>query len=105
MPVFLPTSEAGRISLNAEARIVLDAAPSYVIPASVSFVTAEAQFTPKTVETSNEREKLMYRMKLHIPQELLVRYRGYVKAGLTAEAYVKLDTDKSWPVARSQRAS
>jgi HlyD family secretion protein len=103
MSVFLPTSEAGRISLNAEARIVLDAAPRYVIPASVSFVAAEAQFTPKTVETSNEREKLMYRVKLHIPQELLVRYRGYVKAGLTAEAYVKLDTAKSWPVALATR--
>lgn len=97
MTVFLPTSEAGRASLGAEARIVLDAAPRYVIPATVSFVAAEAQFTPKTVETSNEREKLMYRVKLRIEPEILERYRDQVKAGLTGEAHVRLDSKTAWP--------
>ena len=64
MTIFLPTGEAGRVALGSEARIVLDAAPNYVFPATVSFVAAEAQFTPKAVETANEREKLMYRVKL-----------------------------------------
>jgi HlyD family secretion protein len=103
MSIFLPTSEAGRISLGAKARIVLDAAPRYVIPATVSFVAAEAQFTPKMVETSNEREKLMYRVKLRIPSELLKRYRDYVKAGLTGEAYLRLDGTKAWPNALAER--
>ena len=74
MTIFLPTSAAGRIAIEAEARIVLDAAPSYVFPATVSFVAAEAQFTPKTVETANEREKLMYRVKLAIDPKLLETY-------------------------------
>ena len=97
MTVFLPTSEAGRARLGTEARIVLDAAPRYVIPATVSFVAAEAQFTPKTVETVNEREKLMYRIKLRIDPKLIDAYRDHVKAGLTGDAYVKLDAKATWP--------
>jgi HlyD family secretion protein len=97
MTIFLPTSEVGRVALGSEARIVLDAAPSYVIPATVSFVAAEAQFTPKTVETANEREKLMYRVKLAIDPKLLETYRDYVKAGLTGNAYVKVAANATWP--------
>lgn len=97
MTVFLPTSDAGRARLGAEARIVLDAAPGYVIPANVSFVAAEAQFTPKTVETLDERERLMYRIKLRIDPKLIDAYRDHVKAGLTGDAYVKLDAKVPWP--------
>ena len=97
MTIFLPTSGAGRVALSADARIVLDSAPEYVVPATVSFVAAEAQFTPKTVETASEREKLMYRVKLAIDPKLLETYRDYVKAGLTGNAYVKVTRDAVWP--------
>lgn len=97
MTVFLPTSAAGRVALASEARIVLDSAPEYVVPATVSFVAAEAQFTPKTVETASEREKLMYRVKLAIDPRLLETYRDYVKAGLTGDAYVRVTPDAVWP--------
>lgn len=97
MTIFLPTSEAGRVALGSEARIVLDAIPRYVLPATVSFVAAEAQFTPKSVETANEREKLMYRVKLTLDAKLLETYRDYVKAGLTGNAFVKVDSAQGWP--------
>ena len=97
MTIFMPTPLAGRVGLGSEARIVLDAAPDYVVPATVSFVAAEAQFTPKFVETENEREKLMYRIKLQIDPKLLETYRDYVKAGLTGDAYVKVETAAVWP--------
>jgi HlyD family secretion protein len=97
MTIFLPTSQAGRVGLGSEARIILDAIPGYVIPATVSFVAAEAQFTPKTVETANEREKLMYRVKLAINPTLLDVYRDYVKAGLTGNAYVRVAPNTPWP--------
>jgi HlyD family secretion protein len=97
MTIFLPTSEVGRVALGSEARIVLDAAPQYVVPASVSFVAGEAQFTPKYVETKNEREKLMYRVKLKIDPKLLDAYRDYVKAGLTGTATVKIAADATFP--------
>lgn len=97
MTIFLPTSDVGRVALGSDARIVLDAAPQYVIPASVSFVAGEAQFTPKYVETKNEREKLMYRLKLKIDPKLLEAYRDYVKAGLTGTATVKTAADAMFP--------
>jgi HlyD family secretion protein len=63
----------------------------------VSFIAAEAQFTPKAVETSNEREKLMYRVKLAIDPKLLETYRDYVRAGLTGNAYVRTEMAAQWP--------
>lgn len=68
MNVFLPAQQAGRVALGADVRLILDAAPQYVIPAKVTFVASVAQFTPKTVETANEREKLMFRVKARMIQ-------------------------------------
>ncbi|MBB4094222.1 HlyD family secretion protein [Brucella pecoris] len=97
MTFFLPTAQAGRVAMGADARIVLDAAPQYVIPAKISFVADVAQFTPKTVETEEERQKLMFRVKAKIPQELLQKYIQQVKTGLPGMAYVKLDPNAEWP--------
>ena len=97
MVIYLPETVVGRIPLNAEARIVLDAAPEYVIPAQVSFVAARAQFTPKQVETRSAREKLSFRVKLQIAPELLARYEPLVKTGVPGVAYVRLDPDVAWP--------
>lgn len=97
MTFFLPTAQAGRLALGAEVRIVLDAAPHYVIPAQVSFVAAEAQFTPKTVETASEREKLMFRIKAQLPADLLKKHITRVKTGLPGVAYVRTDPAAEWP--------
>ncbi|MGD2075337.1 MAG: efflux RND transporter periplasmic adaptor subunit [Gammaproteobacteria bacterium] len=97
MTLFLPTDEAGRVSLGAEARIIFDAAPHLVIPASVSFVAPEAQFTPKEVETRSEREKLMFRIKARIDPALLRRHIEKVKTGVPGVAYVRLDPARPWP--------
>lgn len=97
MTFFLPAAVAGRLTVGSDARIVLDAAPERVIPAYISFVADVAQFTPKTVETAGEREKLMFRVRAQIPRELLVKYRGQVKTGLPGVAYVRLDPNAAWP--------
>lgn len=97
MTFFLPTAAAGRVALGTEVRLVLDAAPQYVIPARVSFVADVAQFTPKTVETASEREKLMFRIRAQIPPELLRKYLKHVKTGLPGMAYVRLDPNAEWP--------
>lgn len=97
MTFFLPTAQAGRVAIGAEARIVLDAAPEYAIPAKISFVANVAQFTPKTVETAEEREKLMFRIKAQISPELLKKYIEHVKTGLPGIAYVRLSPDAAWP--------
>lgn len=97
MTFFLPTAVAGRVAIGSEVRIVLDAAPGYVIPANVSFVADAAQFTPKTVETASEREKLMFRVRAQIPPDLLRKYILRVKTGLPGVAYVRLDPAAPWP--------
>lgn len=97
MVIYLPTTVVGRVPLNAEARIVFDAAPEYVVPAHVSFVAARAQFTPKQVETESARERLSFRVKVQIDPELLARYEPLVKAGLPGVAYVRLDPEVAWP--------
>ncbi|MBY8976848.1 HlyD family efflux transporter periplasmic adaptor subunit [Rhodobacteraceae bacterium NNCM2] len=97
MTIYLPTSAAGRLQYGAEARLIFDAAPEYVIPASVSFVAAEAQFTPKYVETESEREKLMFRVKVAIPPDVLSKYQKIVKTGVPGMAYVQVDPNVEWP--------
>ncbi|PWV77290.1 MULTISPECIES: HlyD family secretion protein [Halomonadaceae] len=97
MTFFLPTEQAGRVALGAEARLVLDAVPQYVIPAQVSFVADVAQFTPRTVETAEERQKLMFRIKVRIDPELLKQHLHQVKTGLPGMAYVRLDPQIDWP--------
>ncbi len=97
MTVFLPTDEAGRIAIGAEARIIFDAAPEYVVPAAVSFVATEAQFTPKYVETRTEREKLMFRVKVQLPRDILEKYVKWVKTGIPGVAYIRLSPEAEWP--------
>jgi HlyD family secretion protein len=95
MTFFLPEQEAGRVAIGAEARIVLDAFPTRPVAARISFVASEAQFTPKTVETAHERQKLSFRLKarVDVPQ----KYRAFAKPGLPGICYVRLDPAAEWP--------
>jgi HlyD family secretion protein len=97
MDVYLPTAEAGRVKIGADARIVLDARPDLAIPAKVSFVAAQAQFTPKTVETKDERDALMFRVRVKIDPERLRAHAESVRSGLPGVAYVRFDPAVEWP--------
>jgi HlyD family secretion protein len=97
MTVFLPMRDAGRVPIGAEARIVLDAEPEAAIPATLSFVAPTAQFTPKEVETRNEREKLMFRAKVRVQPKAVSTRLAQVKTGLPGVAYIRIDGDGRWP--------
>jgi HlyD family secretion protein len=97
MTVFLPAADAGRLAVGDEARIILDPVPDYVIPAKVSFVAADAQFTPKTVETTDERAKLMFRIKLKIDADVLQQFYTRVKTGVRGLGFVRTKADVEWP--------
>ncbi len=97
MTIFLPAATAGRLEIGGEARIILDPAPQYVIPAKVSFVAADAQFTPKTVETAEEREKLMFRAKLQLDAGVLKQYSSRVKTGVRGLGVVRTNPATPWP--------
>jgi HlyD family secretion protein len=97
MLFYLPEAEAGKVTIGAEARLILDALPDVVVPATVYFVAAEAQFTPKTVETRTEREKLAFQVRARIDSDLLNKYEPYVKTGVPGVIYVRLDPKAEWP--------
>ena len=94
---FLPEAVAGRVQIGADVRLIMDALPSVPIPAKVSFVASVAQFTPKTVETKIERQKLMFRIKAKIDPQLLRKYIDTVKTGLPGVAWVRMDDQAEWP--------
>jgi len=96
MTIYLPAKPAGSVALGDEARMVLDSFPQYIIPATVSFVATDAQFTPKSVETAEEREKLMFRIKLQVDPKVLGKYHTQVKTGLRGIGFVRTSS-VSWP--------
>ncbi|QDV20471.1 Multidrug resistance protein MdtN [Gimesia panareensis] len=97
MIFFLPTTAAGQVKMGSEVRLLLDATPQYIIPAKISFVADVAQFTPKSVETAEERQKLMFRIKASIDPGLIKQHIHRVKTGLPGMAYVQLDEQAVWP--------
>lgn len=97
MDIYLPTIDAGKVKIGDDARIVLDAYPNYPIRSKVTFLATQAQFTPKTVETKSERDKLMFRVKVRIDPDILQKYAESVRTGLPGNAYVRVDPKVEWP--------
>lgn len=97
MTVFLPAAQAGRVVIGDEARIILDPLPQYVVPATVGFVAADAQFTPKSVETAEEREKLMFRVKLQVDPDVLKKHYRQVKTGVRGLGFSRTSGAVEWP--------
>jgi HlyD family secretion protein len=97
MDIYLPTEQAGKVRFGADARIVLDAYPNVAVAAKVSFIASQAQFTPKIVETQNERDKLMFRIRVRIDPDRLRGRAEIVRSGLPGIAYVLTDPDTKWP--------
>jgi HlyD family secretion protein len=97
LTIYLPADDAGKLALGDEARIILDPVPQYVFPSTIGFVATEAQFTPKSVETSEEREKLMFRVKLQGDPQVLDKYHRQVKTGVRGLGFVRTDPKVPWP--------
>jgi HlyD family secretion protein len=97
MTVYLPADVAGKLTLGDEARTILDPLPEYVLPNTINFVATEAQFTPKSVETAEEREKLMFRVKLQGDPAVLDKFHRFVKTGVRGLGFVRTDPQIAWP--------
>lgn len=93
--VFLTAQQMNQIKLGDDARIVIDGINA-VFPGKITFVANNAQFTPKSVETTEERAKLMFKVKLQIPVDIALKYKGLLKGGMTAIGYVKYDPQAQW---------
>jgi HlyD family secretion protein len=97
MTIYLPADDAGKLTLGDEARVIADPIPQYVIPATISFVATDAQFTPKSVETAEERQKLMFRVKLQGDPKVLDKYHRFIKTGVRGLGVVRTDPKILWP--------
>jgi len=97
LTIFVPARAAGPLAMGDDARVILDPLPQYVFPAKITFVATEAQFTPKMVETPEEREKLMFRVKLSIDPSLRTKYESQVKTGIRGVGFVRTDRHATWP--------
>lgn len=96
--IFLPSHQSNQVKIGDEARVVVDGVRG-AFPAEVVYVASDAQFTPKSVETEEERTKLMFKVKLKISQDVVQENQGLFKGGMTAMGYVKYKSDAKWPEA------
>jgi HlyD family secretion protein len=97
MTIYMAADLAGKLMMGDEARIIADPIPEFVFPAAISFVATDAQFTPKSVETAEERQKLMFRVKLQGDPKMLDKYHRMVKTGVRGLGFVRTDPKVAWP--------
>lgn len=97
MYVYLSSADAGSVAIGSEARILLDALPDTPLPCTVVYVSPRNQFTPKEVETKDEREKFMFRVKLKVDPEWIKGHSAIAKPGMPGIGWVKTKADAAWP--------
>jgi HlyD family secretion protein len=80
---YIPETELGRVKVGQKARIRTDTWPGKTYDGLVTFISTEAEFTPKNVQTEKERVKLVYRIKITIPNPAME-----LKPGMPADAEI-----------------
>lgn len=92
LKVYVPEVQIGRIRLGLTARVSIDAFPDRSFPATVRFISHKAEFTPKEVQTPDERVKLVYAVKLYLDENPEHR----LTPGLPADAVIRWKEDAPW---------
>jgi len=80
---YINETDLGRVKLNQEAEVVTDTYPGKKYKGRISFVSSQAEFTPKFIQTQEERVKLVYRIKVRVDNTSLE-----LKPGMPADAYI-----------------
>lgn len=92
LQVYVPETEIGRLRLDLPAKIYTDAFPDTPFDATVRYIASEAEFTPKEVQTKDERVKLVYAVRLYFnanPDHRLT-------PGLPADAVIRWKEETPW---------
>ena len=92
LKIYVPEPDIGKIVFDQAARVHVDAFPERFFPARVSKIASEAEFTPKNVETREERVKLVFAVELALDQNP----DGVLKPGMPADAVVRLEDGPEW---------
>jgi HlyD family secretion protein len=80
---YINETDLGRVKVGQKARVTTDTWPGKVYDGIVTFISSEAEFTPKNVQTEKERVKLVYRVKITIPNPNIE-----LKPGMPADAEI-----------------
>jgi len=83
---YINETDLGRVKLGAKAKITTDSYPGKVYEGRVSFIASEAEFTPKQIQTQEERVKLVYRIKIDVDNP-----RHELKSNMPADAEIPLE--------------
>jgi HlyD family secretion protein len=92
LKIYVPEPDIGKIVHDQPARVHVDAFPDRFFPARVSKIASEAEFTPKNVETREERVKLVFAVELALDDNP----GGTLKPGMPADAVVRLEDGPDW---------
>jgi len=96
LKVYVPEPQIGRIRIGSEARIFTDAYPDTPVDATVRYVASQAEFTPKEVQTPDERVKLVFAVKLYLKENPGHRFTP----GLPADAVIRWKDGTPWVAPR-----
>ncbi len=96
LKVYIPERWIGRLRLGLPARIWVDAFPDTPFPATVRYISPRAEFTPREVQTPEERVKLVYAVKLYLDANPDHR----LTPGLPADAVIRWREDAPWAAPR-----
>jgi HlyD family secretion protein len=83
---YVNETDLGKVKLGAKAKVTTDSYPGKVYPGRVTFISSEAEFTPKQIQTEQERVKLVYRIKIEMDNP-----RHELKSNMPADAEIVLD--------------
>jgi HlyD family secretion protein len=97
LKVYVPEVQIGKIRLDLQARVYTDAFPDQPFDATVRYIASKAEFTPKEVQTPDERVKLIYAVKLYLTTNPDHR----LTPGLPADAVIRWKEDAAWVKPRS----
>jgi len=92
LKVYVPEVQIGKLRLDLPARIYTDAFPDQPFEATVRYIASKAEFTPKEVQTPDERVKLIYAVKLYLTENPDHR----LTPGLPADAIIRWRDDVAW---------
>ncbi|MDF1644756.1 MAG: efflux RND transporter periplasmic adaptor subunit [Pseudomonadales bacterium] len=88
LKIYIPEIQIGKLALKQPAKIYVDAFPGKPFEAYVSKIANQAEFTPKNVETREERVKLVFAIELAVKQNK----QGLLKPGMPADAIIELQS-------------
>lgn len=95
LKAYLPEAVAGQVHVGDDARIRVDAYLDRWFPATVTYVAQKAQFTPKTVQTTEERTRLVYEVRIRVENQ-----ERLLNPGAPADVQIRAERGRPWPAGR-----